>query len=419
MLAETGGAVGFSQVLISTAAFGIIQAIAGGQPLLIVGVAEPVVVIYGFMYRWAARSGLDFLAWAAWVAVFTALAIALLAAAGAAAYVSRFTRFAGDTFGAIVAALFVTQGVKISLSLFRPAGGDAGWAAADGAWSLLLAAGVCCTALGLRSARRWRTGTAAVRGLVADYGAPAAVLLWTALSYAILGVRPPASIAIPRRLSVLPPWTDTGFWSTAARMGSVPGWAVAAALPPAAVVAVLFYFDHSVSAQVAVSVVEDGADKGRHARPKPVCYSWDLLLLALSTLAAGVAGLPPTNGVLPQAPMHAHALAVAAGAADAAAERAAARKRGAGEAAGAPPPLPLDAPVTPPRPLETRLAALLQALAVGGAAFAAPALAVIPRGVIAGYFVFMAIEWVVPSQGRSGERGRARAGRAPPADAPP
>lgn len=207
MQVDTGGAVGTAQVLLSTSIFGVVQAVAGGQPLLIVGVAELVVVVYTFMHVFAARVGIDFLAWAAWVALFAAAALAVLAAAGAASYVSQFTRFAGgDTFGAIVAALFVHAGVRIGASLFAPAspGADAGWAAADGAWSLFLASGVCCTALGLRSARSWRMGTAAVRGAVADYGAPAAVVLWTALSYAIFSVHPPATVSIPRRLSVAP-----------------------------------------------------------------------------------------------------------------------------------------------------------------------------------------------------------------------
>ena len=39
------------QVLIATAITGVAQAVIGGQPLLIVGVAEPIVLIYSFMYQ--------------------------------------------------------------------------------------------------------------------------------------------------------------------------------------------------------------------------------------------------------------------------------------------------------------------------------------------------------------------------------
>jgi hypothetical protein len=40
-------------VLAATALTGVVQAVAGGQPLLIVGVAEPIVLVYKFMYEFA------------------------------------------------------------------------------------------------------------------------------------------------------------------------------------------------------------------------------------------------------------------------------------------------------------------------------------------------------------------------------
>ena len=40
-------------MLIATAITGVVQALIGGQPLLIVGVAEPIVLIYTFMYQFA------------------------------------------------------------------------------------------------------------------------------------------------------------------------------------------------------------------------------------------------------------------------------------------------------------------------------------------------------------------------------
>ena len=42
------------QVLLACALTGIVQAVAGGQPLLIVGVAEPIVLIWGYLYHFAA-----------------------------------------------------------------------------------------------------------------------------------------------------------------------------------------------------------------------------------------------------------------------------------------------------------------------------------------------------------------------------
>lgn len=58
------------QTLVSTAVCGIIHSIIGGQPLLILGVAEPTVIMYTFMFNFVKEQN-DlgaklFLAWAGW-----------------------------------------------------------------------------------------------------------------------------------------------------------------------------------------------------------------------------------------------------------------------------------------------------------------------------------------------------------------
>jgi hypothetical protein len=58
------------QTLSSTALCGIIHSIIGGQPLLILGVAEPTVIMYTLMFNFAkSRPDLGsklFLAWTGW-----------------------------------------------------------------------------------------------------------------------------------------------------------------------------------------------------------------------------------------------------------------------------------------------------------------------------------------------------------------
>lgn len=66
----TDGSLTAVQTLASTALCGIIHSIIGGQPLLILGVAEPTVLMYTFMYNFAKnRPELGsklFLAWTGW-----------------------------------------------------------------------------------------------------------------------------------------------------------------------------------------------------------------------------------------------------------------------------------------------------------------------------------------------------------------
>jgi len=75
-------------------------------------------------------------------------------------------------------------------------------------------------------------------------------------------------------------------------MGQVPGTYVAAALVPALLIAILFYFDHTVSAQM--------SQLDEFGLRRPPAYHCDLFLLGLMTLLCGLIGLPPVNGVLPQ-----------------------------------------------------------------------------------------------------------------------
>jgi hypothetical protein len=114
----------------------------------------------------------------------------LLACLGAASYTASFSRFAGESFGAVVAALFFQQAVKISVAQFRldalypdaealslqtadssKATIASLYALANGVLSLFVACGLVVTALLLRRARSASIGNPRLRGLVADYGA--------------------------------------------------------------------------------------------------------------------------------------------------------------------------------------------------------------------------------------------------------
>ena len=50
-----------------------------------------------------------FLAWAAWVCVWAGIILMALSLLNACAYIDRFTRFSGETFGALIALLFMQQ----------------------------------------------------------------------------------------------------------------------------------------------------------------------------------------------------------------------------------------------------------------------------------------------------------------------
>lgn len=309
---STEGVLTAVQTLASTAICGIIHSIIGGQPLLILGVAEPTVIMYTFMFNFAKeRSDLGrnlFLAWAAWVCVWTAALLFLMAILGACSIINRFTRVAGELFGLLIAMLFMQQAIKglveefhipkqenPKLAEFLPS-----WRFANGMFALVLSFGLLLTALKSRKARSWRYGTGWLRSFIADYGVPLMVLVWTAVSYI-----PAKSVpdGIPRRLVSPNPWSPGASenWTVVKDMLNVPFFYIIGAFIPATMIAVLYYFDHSVASQLA-------QQKEFNLR-KPASYHYDLLLLGFLTLMCGLIGVPPANGVIPQSPMHTKSLA--------------------------------------------------------------------------------------------------------------
>ncbi|KAK6152586.1 hypothetical protein DH2020_012225 [Rehmannia glutinosa] len=252
---ETDGRLSTVETLASTAICGIIHSILGGQPLMILGVAEPTIIMYSYLYKFAKnRQDLGqnlYLAWAGWVCVWTALLLFLLSIFNACAIINRFTRIAGETFGMLIAVLFIQEAIKGMVSEFKiPKAEDPNlekyqfqWRYTNGLLGIIFSIGLLYTALKSRKARSWWYGTGKFRSFIADYGVPLMVLLWTAMSF---GIPTTVPSGVPRRLYSPLLWES------------------------------------------------------------PSLYHWTVM----KTLLCGLIGLPPSNGVLPQSPMHTKSLAV-------------------------------------------------------------------------------------------------------------
>ncbi|KAJ4712343.1 Boron transporter [Melia azedarach] len=309
---NTDGTLTAVQTLASTSLCGVIHSIVGGQPLLILGVAEPTVLMYTFMFNFAKdRKDLGenlFLAWTGWVCVWTALLLFLLAILGACSIINRFTRLAGELFGLLIALLFMQQAIRGSVEEFHKPQREnpnqismqPSWRFSNGMFALVLSFGLLFTALRSRKARSWRYGSGWLRGFIADYGVPLMVLMWTAISYIPVKDVPRG---IPRRLFSPNPWSPGAYsnWTVIKEMLDVPPVYIVGAFIPATMVAVLYYFDHSVASQL--------AQQKDFNLKKPASYHYDLLLLGFLVILCGLIGIPPSNGVIPQSPMHTKSLA--------------------------------------------------------------------------------------------------------------
>ncbi|KAF8727031.1 hypothetical protein HU200_019526 [Digitaria exilis] len=307
---DTDGALTTVETLASTAICGIIHSIIGGQPLLIVGVAEPTIIMYTYIYNFAkSQPNLGekmFLPWAGWVCIWTAVMLFLMAMFNAAVILNKFTRFAGELFGMLITILFMQEAIKGMLGEFKaPEGKDQilplQWLYVNGLLGVIFSMGVLYTSLASRDARSSLYGTGWQRSLVADYGVPLMVILWTALSYTLPSTIPSG---VPRRLFTPLPWEAKSLqhWTVAKDLFLVPPAYILLAIVPATMVAGLYFFDHSVASQM--------AQQKEFNLKNPSAYHYDILVLSFTTLICGLLGIPPSNGVLPQSPMHTRSLAV-------------------------------------------------------------------------------------------------------------
>eukprot|EP00051_Salpingoeca_urceolata_P033232 m.19750 g.19750 ORF g.19750 m.19750 type:complete len:623 (-) comp6007_c0_seq1:53-1921(-) len=364
---ETDGAFSIPHVLTSTAIAGVFQAILGGQPLLIVGVAEPIVLTYHFMYEYAKdRDDLQGLyrPFCSWTLIWTALMHFLLAFTNASEYIKRFTRFAGETFGIMIAMLFTQAAIKgLKIEYEEPVDASPGLRLTNGLWSTVLALFLIRAAFFFHGLSGSRFLNHRVRTIVSNYGATVAVVVTTVLSYAVESNESAQDAGVPARIEMEQVYHSsvTGVYSTSEKLSDVPASQIAAALVPAMVITVLFFFDNNVSAKLA-QVDEFGLQK-------PPAYHYDFFLLGVQMLVLGLLGLPPANAVLPQAPMHTRSL-MGVG------ERQDQGRR----------------PGTPGKVLEQRMSNLIQSLLVALCLFIAPVLRIVPRAVLWGYFIFMSLE---------------------------
>jgi hypothetical protein len=391
----TDGQFGGAQVLLPTAINGLLQAILGGQPLLIVGVAEPIVLVYIFMYDFCIQQDIAYRPFCAATLYWAALFIVILAAINACKYIHTFTRFAGELFGFLIALLFMQQGIKGLRDEYRMERclqnienmTDSGivcidekfpvnetnaddlnskhWLMFNGTWALFLALGLVVSTWDFRKARDWNYFKGPVRKFVAEYATFITVLAWTGISFAGSDLLPDG---IPRRLKIdktlEAPATDT--WYTVNNMDELSTRDIFIAIVPALVITIMNVFDHNVSAQLAQ--VEEFKLK------KPHAYHWDFFLQGLMTALCGACGILPVNGVIPQSPLHTKACAEFIRDKDGNKSKDSFRIR------------------------EQRWTNLIQALLVTACLFITEALKQVPRSVLWGFFIFMACESLPGSQ---------------------
>uniref|UniRef100_A0A7S3WUJ2 Bicarbonate transporter-like transmembrane domain-containing protein n=1 Tax=Emiliania huxleyi TaxID=2903 RepID=A0A7S3WUJ2_EMIHU len=402
---QTDGQLGLPEVLISTGGMGVVWALVGGQPLCIIGVTMPVAIFTSVCYKLAEALDAPFLPWLGWVCIFSGLMHIALAIFGAVHFVNKTTAFSCEIFGFFISVTYIWDALVALLDpiitgkdldfdgTYPPGTNDT--VAYDELYktqqrgaaftNLALAGGTYVLCMAFHRAQRWRLFTPGVRVLLADYAAALSLGVLTALSYIPVvddaigdkrldvpddnGLNPSFDRSWPVDLSAgaedpaAELIVESASNATAAALEEplvLEAWQIAASILPALMLTALFFFDHNVSSKLA-------QDPKFHLQ-KPSAYHWDFSVLGLEVLLVGLFGVPPGNGLIPQAPLHTRALATV---------ELQERASGSGHKE------------TFHSVVETRWSNLIQSTAVLCSVFALPAIAVIPQGCLDGVFLFL------------------------------
>lgn len=291
---QTGAHWGTIEVVFSTGLCGLIFSLFSIQPLTILGVTGPFSVLAENIYSLCVDSfGIPFLPFMAWSLLHAAWLHYLLAILNAHDWTMRYvTHFSCDIFSLLNSIIYVHKAVQE----LQRARADLSFAAF--LYAVIGAAGTFLLALALSSAHSWAPLLHRwVRMGLAEYAAAIAIVVFIGIPYCgELATLDKSTLSVPSTFTPTLPTRDAffvRFWELEA------GWALAAMIP-GAIITALFFFDHEVSSIICTAE--------RYGCRKPGGFALDIALLGTTTAVCGILGIPPANGLLPQAPLHAESL---------------------------------------------------------------------------------------------------------------
>lgn len=165
-------------------------------------------------------------------------------------------------------------------------------------YAIIAAVGTCLFAIFLSTANSWKPlFHRYIRLGLTEYAAAISIIFWICIPY-IGELRELDHVKLEIQTTFRPssPERTTFF----VEFWKVPIEWVFLSIIPGAIVTVLFYFDHEISSIICTVK--------RYGTQKPGGFAWDIVLLGTTTIICGILGLPPANGLLPQAPLHSESL---------------------------------------------------------------------------------------------------------------
>lgn len=268
----TGGQIGTVEMIVATAAGGILFALFAGQPLTLLGGTGPIVVFTGLLYTACNQFELPFLQVYAWVGIWSGALMILLALTDASALMRYFTRFTDEIFASLIAVIFI---VEAATSLLTPFFSET--SPPTRLLGLVVGLGTFTLCRAMRSFQRSRYLWSGIRIFISDFGPTIAISLMTAFAL--------FESSVPLEAPKIP---ET-FGTTAGRpwlvgLSELPAWAIAVAIVPAFMATILLFLDQNITTRL--------VNARSHRLQKGAGFHLDLLVVGIITIAASIFALP-------------------------------------------------------------------------------------------------------------------------------
>lgn len=266
------------------------------QPLTILGVTGPFSVLAENIYTLCTTSfDIPFLPFMAWTFIHTAWLHYILAALNAHDWTMRYvTTFNTEIFSLLNSIIYFHKAIQ---ELQRA---HASLSFAAFLYAIIGAIGTMLVAIFLTTANEWAPlFHRYIRMGLTEYAAAISIIIFIGMPHVgELATLDKQTLQVSSS-SFRP--SDPSRSTFFVPLHQLPGIWILAAVVPAMIITTLFFFDHEVSTLICTL-------PSRYGTRKPPGFAWDIALLGTTTAICGILGLPPSNGLLPQAPLHSESL---------------------------------------------------------------------------------------------------------------
>lgn len=367
---KTRNLMGVSELLISTAVQGILFALLGAQPLLVLGFSGPLLVFEEAFFSFCESNNLEYIVGRAWIGFWLILLVVLVVAFEGSFLVQYISRYTQEIFSFLISLIFIYETFSKLIKIFQDYPLQQSYAPVvmkpkpqgpvpnTALLSLVLMVGTFLLAMMLRKFKNSTYFPGKLRRVIGDFGVPISILIMVLVDTFIKGTYT-QKLSVPDGLKVSNSSARGWVIHPLGLYSHFPKWMMFASVLPALLVFILIFLESQITTLI-VSKPERKMIKGSG-------FHLDLLLVVGMGGVAALFGMPWLSATTVRSVTHANALTVM------------------GKASGP------GAAAQIQEVKEQRISGLLVSVLVGLSILMEPILSRIPLAVLFGIFLYMGI----------------------------